>query len=79
MIMRHFIAIFISFIGLISPLAVSAQCAMCKATVENNENATIAGDSLNSGIIYLMAIPYFLLAIFVGAIIYTKRKKLKNV
>lgn len=40
-----------------------AQCALCKANAETNLNngGTIA-KGLNNGILYLMAIPYLLLA-----------------
>ena len=52
----------------------SAQCAMCKAVVESGD-AEIA-ESINSGIIYLMAFPYILVA--VGAyFLYRNWKKLK--
>lgn len=37
------------------------QCAMCRATVESNvKTATGAGKGLNSGILYLMSIPYII-------------------
>ncbi|MCS7017565.1 MAG: hypothetical protein RMJ87_05175 [Cytophagales bacterium] len=37
-----------------------AQCAMCRATVENNISAGTnrIGSGLNTGILYLMSIPY---------------------
>jgi hypothetical protein len=39
-----------------------AQCAMCRANVEtNNGNGGNIGKGLNSGILYLMAVPYILL------------------
>ena len=52
----------------------AAQCAMCKATVESNiENGgKTVGRGLNSGILYLMSVPYLVLggigftALFVG-------------
>jgi len=45
-------------------IAVSAQCAMCKATAESaTENVDKGiGEGLNAGIVYLMLIPYVLLA-----------------
>lgn len=52
----------------------SAQCAMCKAVVESGDNQMAEG--VNSGIIYLMAFPYVLVAI-VGYVIYKNRKRLK--
>lgn len=51
-----------------------AQCAMCKAVVESGD-AEIA-ESVNSGIIYLMAFPYVLVGIGVY-VLYRNYKKLK--
>ncbi len=45
-----------------------AQCAMCKATAESateHVNKGI-GQGLNSGIIYLMMVPYLILATIAG-------------
>jgi hypothetical protein len=40
-----------------------AQCAMCKATAESGQAAGSAeATGLNAGILYLMAIPYVLMA-----------------
>lgn len=48
----------------ISVPQVNAQCAMCKATIENStgEQATLQqrAKGLNNGILYLMCIPYIL-------------------
>ena len=39
-----------------------AQCAMCKSSVQSNlDNGGSIGKELNTGILYLMAIPYVLL------------------
>lgn len=48
----------------ISSVDVEAQCAMCKATAESaTENVDKGiGEGLNSGIVYLMVLPYLLLA-----------------
>jgi hypothetical protein len=46
-------------------LEVDAQCAMCKAVVESNiegGNANAVGKGLNDGIMYLMTIPYLIIA-----------------
>jgi hypothetical protein len=57
-----------------------AQCAMCRATVENNvsngETSVAAG--LNLGIIYLFTMPYLIVAI-IGVLWYrySKKKKVK--
>lgn len=41
-----------------------AQCAMCRATVGNNisDGASAVGAGLNTGILYLMVMPYILIA-----------------
>ena len=45
------------------PICLEAQCAMCKATVEISigQKNSVAG-GLNQGILYLMAVPYVLMA-----------------
>lgn len=42
-----------------------AQCAMCRATVESNVSSgeSTIGAGLNNGILYLMGLPYLLLAV----------------
>ena len=41
-----------------------AQCAMCKASVESDlKNGGSIGTGLNTGILYLMAIPYIILMV----------------
>lgn len=50
---------------LLSNYYVFAQCAMCKAVVEKNlESGGTKGAGLNDGILYLMAVPYFLMLVF---------------
>ena len=51
-------------------LPAEAQCAMCRAVLENEEGQGTA-KGINDGIIYLMAIPYILIA-GIGLIIYKK-------
>jgi len=52
---------------------ISAQCAMCKAVVENGDAEVAQG--LNDGILYLMVFPYIL----VGVLFYfIYRYKVKN-
>jgi len=58
---------------LLLPQALEAQCAMCRAVLESEENGATA-EGINNGIIYLMAIPYIL----VGAIIYIIYRKMKK-
>ncbi|WP_370477602.1 hypothetical protein [Tamlana flava] len=54
----------------------NAQCAMCRAVLENEEGQT-AAKGINDGIIYLMAIPYILIG-GIGYIIYRKYNTLKK-
>ncbi|MBC6997134.1 hypothetical protein [Cytophaga sp. FL35] len=46
---------------LVLPDMVGAQCAMCRAVLESNGNTDVA-EGVNNGIVYLMAIPYVLVA-----------------
>lgn len=39
-----------------------AQCAMCRAVLESEGNVEVA-QAINNGIVYLMAIPYILVAV----------------
>ena len=48
--------------ALIFPLLSSAQCAMCRAVLESNEDTSMA-ESINDGIVYLMAIPYLIVGV----------------
>ncbi len=43
------------------PNILSAQCAMCRAVVESGGEEVAEG--INSGIIYLMAFPYLIVAV----------------
>ncbi|MCC6542402.1 MAG: hypothetical protein IT225_09300 [Flavobacteriales bacterium] len=66
---RNLLPLLLLAIVLLVPDVVLAQgCAMCKAVVQNNEGSGHAfggtqaiGKGLNSGILYLMAVPYVLL------------------
>lgn len=60
----------------LSSVEVFAQCAMCKATLENQEDKEI-GSSINEGILILMPIPYILLAV-IGGVFYMRHKKKKR-
>lgn len=45
------------------PDLMEAQCAMCKATVESSQGQkNSVADGINQGIIYLMLVPYALMA-----------------
>lgn len=60
----YLLLIILSFNFLIFNSDLSAQCAMCKQAAEtslkSNPNSIARG--LNSGILYLMAVPYLLIA-----------------
>lgn len=53
----------------------SAQCAMCKAVVENGDVSMAEG--VNNGITYLMVFPYLLIGVLFFTL-YRYRKKIKN-
>ena len=58
-----------------------AQCAMCKSNLEmaRNNGGTAVGNTLNNGILYLLALPYLIATVF-GVIYYRnyRLKKTKN-
>ncbi len=54
----------------------NAQCAMCRAVLESEEGQSTA-EGVNDGIVYLMAIPYILIAA-IGYIIYKSFNKSKQ-
>lgn len=54
-------------------LPANAQCAMCRAALENS-NGGIKAEAVNDGIVYLMAIPYLLVGL-VGYAVYKLKKK----
>jgi hypothetical protein len=58
----------IALFGMLLTIQVNAQCAMCRASLESSGNKTKA-ESLNDGIVYLMAIPYVVVAVL-GVVIY---------
>ncbi len=55
------------------PISINAKCAMCRAALTSNENSTQAA-AVNDGIVYLMVIPYLLVA-GIGYAIYRMKKK----
>lgn len=70
------IALFI-IVFLVSMSEVEAQCAMCKAVLESNMQSgdEAVGKGINGGIMYIMFVPYILLAV-VGY--FTYKHYLKN-
>jgi hypothetical protein len=76
--MKKFLLLLITLVFMsIGNLA--AQCAMCRATVENNVNNGEIGiaSSLNFGILYLFAAPY-LIVLVVGLLWYKNSRKQKK-
>lgn len=53
-----------------------AQCAMCRAAVES-EGSGVKAAALNDGIVYLMVIPYLLVA-GIGYAVYNMYRKKKE-
>lgn len=63
-------------LSFIFSLKIHAQCAMCRAVLENEEGQ-MAARGINDGIVYLMAIPYILVA-GLGYLIYKKFYKVST-
>ena len=72
--MKRKALLILSFLFLAQDLL--AQCAMCKAIAEDQDMA--AQSSLNTGIIYIMIIPYILLFVLFRKRIYGFIKEMKN-
>ncbi|NNJ89559.1 MAG: hypothetical protein HKP53_09160 [Eudoraea sp.] len=58
---------------LLLPFVGEAQCAMCRAVLESEDNTAVA-EGINNGIVYLMAIPYIL----IGALFFFIYRKMKS-
>lgn len=69
-------SLFFILCSLVFSLSTNAQCAMCRAALTSEGNATKA-QAVNDGIVYLMVIPYLLVA-GIGYYIYRMRKKKKQ-
>ncbi|WP_162127110.1 hypothetical protein [Flavobacterium phycosphaerae] len=61
----------------LTPIVSSAQCAMCRAALESSGNKTKV-EAVNDGIVFLMAIPYILVAV-IGLVVYKMYVKKKAV
>lgn len=60
-----------------SPMETNAQCAMCKAQIENNvREGKGLGQGVRSGIVYMMIFPYLLVG-SIGFFWYRRSKKQK--
>ncbi|WP_139957586.1 hypothetical protein [Flavicella sediminum] len=70
MSLKKIVAVIVLFISIES----NAQCAMCKAVVESGDVSMAEG--VNDGIVYLMIIPYLLVAALAYALYrYMKKQK----
>lgn len=75
---KHIFLIAIAFflILLVVP-ELAAQCPMCKLSAETNlQSGGTAAKGLNKGILYLLSMPYVIVA-FLGYTWYKNRKKLE--
>jgi hypothetical protein len=66
--------VFLFLVYFFFSLSVNAQCAMCRAALEGEGNAAKA-EAVNDGIVYLMLIPYILVAVIGFAVYRIYRKK----
>ncbi len=71
--MKKKILISLLTVVLLLPEMSAAQCAMCRAVLESEGNVEVA-QAINNGIVYLMAIPYILVAV----LFYFVYRKMKN-
>ena len=70
-----YILLFILLVGI--KISVFSQCAMCRAALESDlQSGGSVGKGINHGIIYLMVVPYLIIAT-VGYFVYKHYKKNK--
>ena len=62
---------------LVISISAQAQCAMCRAALESEETG-VQAEAVNDGIVYLMAIPYILVAAIGYAVYRLKYGKKKE-
>jgi hypothetical protein len=75
--MKRFLLLLVAFfaLNLLSP-QVTAQCPMCKTSLEANrkDNKNAVGNGINNGILYLLAMPFIMVGGVAGLYIYRNRK-----
>ena len=69
-------SVFFVLFSIFFSLPANAQCAMCRAALESEGNA-VKAEGVNDGIVYLMIIPYILVA-GVGYYVYRMNRKKKE-
>ncbi|MCK0192186.1 hypothetical protein [Arenibacter sp. F20364] len=57
----RYTVVLLTFVFILVPELAEAQCAMCRAVLES-EGSEATAKGINNGIVYLMAIPYLLVA-----------------
>jgi hypothetical protein len=75
-VMKKKIAILFFILSFFFSLNVGAQCAMCRAAL-GGEGNSVQAQAVNDGIVYLMAVPYVLVA-GIGYAVYRMRKNNKT-
>lgn len=71
---KYCLIVAFTLLAILWPEASEAQCAMCRAVLESSGD-TSAAEGINNGIVYLMAIPYVLVA----GLFYFVYRKMKSV
>lgn len=72
--MKKFLLLLLFTVFLFNSKPLSAQCSMCRRVAESNmEDGGKKGRGLNTGILYLMSVPYLMGG--VGVYIWWKNKK----
>lgn len=68
-----FIVLFVAF-----DTELAAQCPMCRMSAETNlENGGTEGKGLNKGILYMLSLPYLLVAV-IGYVWYRNRNRFSD-
>lgn len=70
--MKRIVLVVLGIAFFLLPEVTEAQCAMCRAALESTGN-TATAESINNGIVYLMAIPYVAVAVL-GYFVYKKMR-----
>ncbi|MBL6669199.1 MAG: hypothetical protein CNC91_00655 [Flavobacteriales bacterium MED-G22] len=72
--MKNNFTFFIILIFLFSFIEINAQCSMCRAVLQSEE-AQETAKGINNGILYLMALPYILVALVGWKVIQILKKE----
>lgn len=73
---NYFLPLFSLLLIMVAIQDINAQCAMCRAVLENNADNSVA-EGINDGIVYLMIFPYLLMG-GLGYYIYRTHRKQKQ-